>query len=349
MLKMLCKYILVLLFVAFLLVIAGFYYYQKQITSPIAFNQNDVYTLESGQSIGHLAQTLVNEKLISESYSLKILARTKFKGQHIKAGDYQFGHGINLQQLMDQLVKGRVIQYRITIFEGWTFQRFLDALGNAKNLKQELTGLSEAEILAALEIDVAHPEGWFYPDTYIYSRRDSDATILKAAYNRMKKELDTAWETRNLETTTHIKSPYEALILASIIERETGVDEERALVSSVFHNRLRKKMLLQTDPTIIYGLGDSFDGDLVRSHLRDKDNIYNTYVYPGLTPTPIALPSKLSLQAALNPVASDYLYFVATGNGGHAFSRSYKDHKKAIQEYLKVLAEKRKADAAIEE
>ncbi|MBE8158213.1 MAG: endolytic transglycosylase MltG, partial [Betaproteobacteria bacterium] len=221
--------------------------------------------------------------------------------------------------------------FRITIIEGATYRSLREMLKKDSRLAQKLSSMKEEEILRALKIDRPSPEGLFLPETYFFNRGDSDLDVLRRAHGGMQTLLDSLWEAR--AGGGLLRDKYEALALASIVEKETGAAEERPLIASVFTNRLRKGMRLQADPTVIYGLGEKFTGNLKRAHLRGKDNPYNTYVRRGLTPTPIALPGKAAIAAVLNPPETPYYYFVAAGNGAHVFSRTLREHNNAVNKY----------------
>lgn len=248
----------------------------------------------------------------------------------LQAGVYRFAPGATVGDVLRDLGAGKVVVQKITFIEGRTAADLLRQLQNDSRLRQELPNMSEAEIKNALGISAANLEGQFLPDTYFFNDGDSDLSILRRAHARLKAALAKHWETRT--DGELYASPYEALILASIVEKETGKGEERPLIASVFTNRLRKRMRLQADPTVIYGLGDAFDGNITRAHLR-TDTPYNTYTRGGLTPTPIALPGEASIAAALKPAESDYYYFVATGDGGHYFSATLREHNNAVNKY----------------
>lgn len=249
----------------------------------------------------------------------------------IKAGEYRLEAGTRPRELLTLLASGNVIHYPFTIVEGWTFRQLLAALAADPMLGE---GPDSAQVIAWLESlqpDVIHPEGWFLPETYLYTRGDTALDILQRAYQAASRALADAWAGRDEDVP--LDSPFELLILASIIEKETALDEERAQISGVFSRRLRKGMRLQTDPSVIYGLGEDFDGDIRRQDLH-TDTPYNTYTRHGLPPTPIALPGRASLWAAAHPAAGDTLYFVANGMGGHTFSVTLEQHQRAVTEML---------------
>ena len=254
----------------------------------------------------------------------------------VQAGTYEIAPHASARAVLEQFVAGRVVLEQLTIVEGWTFAQLRQALDAQPDLVHELRGLSDVQLMRALGHDGQAAEGQFFPDTYRFAAGTSDRRILELAYERMQSELEQAWTQR--AAGLPLTDPEQALILASIVEKETGREDERAKVAAVFVNRLNHAMRLQSDPTVIYGLGSSYDGDI---HTRDlvTDTPYNTYTRPGLPPTPIALPGAASLQAALHPAASDALYFVATdnGDGSHQFSATLAEHDVALRAYLHRL------------
>jgi len=259
-----------------------------------------------------------------------VLARASGRAAQLKAGSYAAEPGITPWQLLDKIARGAVLQFSLVIPEGWTFRQMRAAVESSIQLNATLAGQEDRAILGAIAAQEAHPEGLFFPDTYLFSRGLADIELYKRAYRSQQQRLAAAWAARAPDLP--LKSPYEALILASIIEKETGRAEDRTQISAVFINRLRRGMPLQTDPTVIYGLGQSFDGNLRKQHLR-TDNAYNTYRRGGLPPTPIALPGAASLAAALHPAASQALYFVARGDGSSVFSNTLDDHNRAVNTY----------------
>lgn len=289
-----------------------------------------VFQLERGASGVTIVQQLGLLGLTRPGWEWRLLMRLE---PHVyRAGEYRLEAGIKPQQVLATLSSGQVIQYRLTLVEGWTFRQFAAALVENTVLKHELDLEVPAQWpLVASDIGIDHPEGWFLPETYQFTRGDSDYDVLVRAHAAMQQALAEAWESRN--EGLPIDSPYELLILASIIEKETSLDEERGRVAGVFARRLQKRMRLQTDPTVIYGLGDSFDGDIRRTDLQ-MDTPYNTYTRHGLPPTPIAMPGQASLMAAARPTPGDELYFVADGNGGHTFSATLEAHQEAVKELI---------------
>ncbi|MDU7769112.1 MAG: endolytic transglycosylase MltG, partial [Serratia marcescens] len=255
-----------------------------------------------------------------------------------KAGTYRFTPGMTVRQMLKLLASGKEAQFTARFIEGSRLRDWQQVLQQSKYLKHTLAGKSEAEIAAALGIPAGEtPEGHLYPDTYQYTAGMSDIALLKRAHVRMNKALQAAWAGR--DTSLPYKTPEELLTMASIVEKETAVPEERSKVASVFVNRLRIGMRLQTDPTVIYGMGESYNGNITRKDL-ETPTPYNTYVIAGLPPTPIAMPGEASLQAAANPAKTPYLYFVADGKGGHTFTTNLASHNQAVRVYRQALKEK---------
>lgn len=256
--------------------------------------------------------------------------RVSGQARQIKAGSYEFETGITPYRLLSKLARGDAAIRAVTLIEGWTFRQFRAALAKEADLRQESAALSDADLMARLGRPGQHPEGRFFPDTYTFNKGASDLSVLQRALKAMDKRLAATWAQRT--PRAEIKSPDEALILASIIEKETGRASDRTLISSVFNNRLRIGMPLQTDPTVIYGIGPAFDGNLRRKDLR-TDTPWNTYTRRGLPPTPIAMPGRASLLAAVQPAQSPALYFVARGDGSSHFSQSLSEHNQAVNQY----------------
>jgi len=250
--------------------------------------------------------------------------------QRLRAGSYELPPGITPLQLRRMLVQGKQATRRVTLPEGWHFAQWRQALTQAPNLKPDTMGLPDSAIMQRLGLSGLSPEGAFFPDTYVYPKNSSDWVVWEQAAKAMQRVVAQAWAQR--APNLALRSPREAVVLASLIEKETGRAADRALISGVFHNRLRLGMRLQTDPSVIYGLGDKFNGNLQRHHLR-RDGPYNTYTRGGLPPTPIAMPGLASLQAALHPAATDALYFVARGDGSSQFSRTLREHNAAVRRY----------------
>ncbi len=266
----------------------------------------------------------------------QMLARQMDAAGKLKVGEYTLEPALTPLQLLRNMRQGKVLQYRVTIVEGWNIRQLRAALNRAQPLQHKTTDMSDSELMAALGFAEQHPEGRFLPETYIYQRGDSDLDVLKRAHAAMEKELAAAWESRADDLP--FTSPYELLILASIIEKETGLASERPQIAGVFMRRLKMGMRLQTDPTVIYGIGSAYDGNIRRTHLT-TDTPYNTYTRSGLTPTPIAMPGRDALQATAHPAAGNALYFVAVGDGSgaHVFSSSLAEHNAAVAQYLQRL------------
>ncbi len=288
------------------------------------------YTFAPGTSLRHLAEDLEHKGILSSALYLRLMARIDDSAQRLQAGEYQIPSGMTPKGLLALLISGKVTKYSLTVVEGWTFAEMLDAVRRNSALKQTLTDLSPEEVWQRLGVEGDHPEGRFLPDTYHFPKGTTDLAFLRRAHEAMERLLSDEWSKR--EQGLPLKTPYEALILASIVEKETGLPEERPEIAGVFTRRLNRGMKLQTDPTIIYGMGDRFDGNIRRKDLRE-DTPYNTYVHKGLTPTPISLPGADAIRAVLHPAEGKTLYFVATGDGGHYFSSTLKEHNRAVAKY----------------
>jgi UPF0755 protein len=252
------------------------------------------------------------------------------QARKIRAGSYEVERGVTPRTLLNKMVRGDEVMATVRLIEGWTFKQFRAELARAPDLKQATAAMSETELMAAIGAPGIAAEGRFYPDTYAFSKGASDLAVLKRAYRAMKQQIDLAWAER--PPNTPLRSADEALTLASIVEKETGAAKDRGLVAGVFNNRLRIGMPLQTDPTVIYGLGERFDGNLRKKDLL-ADTPYNTYTRAGLPPTPISMPGRASLLAAVKPDATKALYFVARGDGSSQFSESLTDHNRAVNQY----------------
>lgn len=291
-------------------------------------------TIVPGSGLRQVANLLEKEGAITEPLYFVWLARWKGAARRLQAGEYRIEPGTTTNQFIDRAVSGSVAQYALTLVEGWTFKQVLAAVRSEPRLQQTLDGLGEADIMARIGAPGVHPEGRFFPDTYYFPSGMTDVDFLKRAYHAMATELAAAWANRDPDVP--LETPDDALILASIVERETGLDQERRQVAGVFARRLRKGMRLQTDPTVIYGLGETFDGNLTRDQLL-RDTPYNTYTRRGLPPTPIAMPGKASLEAALHPDDGDSLYFVSRRDGSHYFSATLEEHARAVRRFQLTL------------
>lgn len=324
-------------FFSVLLLVAGFFCYslyrdyQVFLDTPLAVPEPGLeFNVPRGASIKTIAQDLAAQGRLDSPRLLEVYVRLEGLASHIKAGDYRLTPATTPRQLLEQLVAGRVMQFALTIVEGWTFRQLLAAIARHDRLEHTLQGLDDAAIMARLGRPGQHPEGRFFPDTYHFSAGATDVAFLKRALHTLEARLRDAWAERS--PGLPLKTPYEALILASIIEKETAVAEEYRKVAGVFTRRLHKGMPLQADPTVIYGMGAAFKGDIRRRDLR-ADTPYNTYVHRGLPPTPIALPGAGAIFAAVNPAPGDALYFVATGDGRHVFSATLREHNRAVRRY----------------
>jgi UPF0755 protein len=311
---------------------------------PIKLQQTEIeFTIYSGNTIRQVAQRLSDAGYIEDPVMFIALARVHGENISIKAGEYLLKASHTPNDLMRLFSQGDSILYSFTIIEGWTFNQLLQALKSDPVLVKTLSQSDELSIMRQISDIYEHPEGLFLPDTYHFARGTTDLQFLIRAYKTMQQKLDRAWQTRDPDLP--LKSPYEALILASIIEKETGAAFERPLIAGAFIQRLKKGMRLQTDPTIIYGLGTDFDGNIRYKDLR-KDTPYNTYIHKGLTPTPIALPGIDAINAALHPADTKAIYFVSKGDGTHHFSNTLKEHNEAVSKYqLKGRKPKRKAES----
>jgi UPF0755 protein len=329
----LVKVIKTLLFagLVFALALAGWLYHFAH--APLELPRSPFnFTLTPGSSVKGIGRKLVEVGLLREPWSFVALARATGKAARIKAGDYELTQNPTPLQLLDQLIQGQSIAVEVKFIEGNTFAQLRSSLESHPNLNHTTKGLSDGEVLKLVGAEEPHPEGLFFPDTYFIGDGSTDVSALKLAYKTMKKHLAKEWESR--DASTGYATPYEALIMASIVERETAIESERPLVAAVFVNRLRKNMRLQTDPTVIYGMGERFDGNLRKQDLT-TDTPYNTYTRAGLPPTPIAMPGLSAINAALNPASSHALYFVARGDGSHEFTSNLADHNRAVAKFQK--------------
>jgi UPF0755 protein len=286
-----------------------------------------------GSSLRAAAQEMERAGVLREPSRFVLMARLLGEAKNIKAGNYEVSEPVTPYRLLQKIVQGEVTQATVVFVEGWTFRQTRKALDEHPDLAHATRGLTDAEVLQRLGIGDASPEGLFFPDTYHFARGNSDLRVLRRAHRLMQSHLDAQWAARAPDLP--LATPYEALILASIVEKETGREEDRPLVAAVFANRLRKGMPLQADPTVIYGLGEAFDGNLRKRDLQ-ADAPYNTYTRAGLPPTPIAMPGLASLAATLNPPKSDALYFVSRGDGSSHFSRTLGEHERAVTKYQRA-------------
>jgi UPF0755 protein len=327
----------ILLFLALICVLLGvlawqgWERYQDFLQTPLSISgEGQTFLLDKGTPGDEIVRQLGSLGLTRPGWEWRLLMR--LEPVVYQAGEYRLDAGITPRELLAKLSSGAVIQYRVTLVEGWTFKQFAAALDANQSLTHQfdLAGSASWESVSD-SLGLEHPEGWFLPETYQFTRGDSDRDILVRSHAAMVQALDEAWNSRVEDLP--IESPYELLILASIIEKETSLDSERPLVAGVFTRRLKKGMRLQTDPTVIYGMGEAFDGDIRRRDLK-TDTAYNTYTRRGLPPTPIAMPGRESLSAAARPASGEALFFVADGQGGHTFSETLDDHQQAVKKLI---------------
>ena len=337
------KFFVFLLILLLILSGVGFWGYQKLtefVHTPVNATQDQLLTIDRGTTGSKLAALLEQEKILEHADLLPWLLKLQPQLNKVKAGTYSLTGVKTLQDLLDMINSGKEAQFSVKFIEGKTFKEWRKNLENAPHLKQTLQGKSDKEIMALLDIPAIakavyewnNMEGWLYPDTYNYTPNSTDLELLKRSTTRLQKALDKAWSER--DENLPLADPYQMLILASIVEKETGIASERPQVASVFINRLKANMKLQTDPTVIYGMGESYTGNIRK---KDLETItpYNTYMIEGLPPTPIAMVSESALQAVAHPAKTDFYYFVADGSGGHKFTRNLNEHNKAVQEYLR--------------
>jgi UPF0755 protein len=296
---------------------------------PLASDPVEV-AIELGTPPRDIARAWVDAGVRTPDFLLYEWFRWSGQSRKIRAGSYEIGAGTTPVDLLDKMVRGDATTASARLIEGWTFRQFRAELAKAEALKPTTASMSEAEIMAAIGAPGMPAEGRFYPDTYAYSKGSADLAVLKRAHRAMQKRLDAAWAERSPQTP--LQSADQALALASIVEKETGTPADRGKIAGVFVNRLRAGMPLQTDPTVIYGLGTAFDGNLRKRDLQ-ADGPYNTYLRPGLPPTPIAMPGKAALLAAVKPDETKALYFVARGDGSSEFSETLADHNRAVNKY----------------
>lgn len=286
--------------------------------------------IPAGASVRGIADQLVAAGVLTEPYSFLLTVKLTGSGSQLQAGDYALNTPLQVMSLIDILKHGTFDQFKLQLIEGKTFADFRRKLAQMPGIRHDTLMLSDSELMQQVSGQAIHPEGWFFPDTYFLDAQSSDADLYKRAYQKMAQHLSAAWETR--DAGLPYRSMYEALVMASIVEKETGVEEERPQIAGVFINRLRKGMRLQTDPTVIYGMGTRYQGNITKKDLL-TDTPYNTYTRSGLPPTPIALPGLASIQAALHPAKTNALYFVANGQGRHVFTSSLEAHNQAVRAY----------------
>jgi UPF0755 protein len=321
------RFLLILVLLASGLAGAGLWWLEQPLT--MASDSVDV-SIDPRTSARGVADVVVRSGVDVSPLLLHLWFRVSGDARQIRAGSYEIERGTTPRSLLRKLVRGEESLRSLTLVEGWTFRQLREALAKAPDLRPETAELSNAAIMEQLGRMGQHPEGRFFPDTYSYAKGSSDLHLLALAMRTMDRHLQAAWERRAPDSP--LRTPEEVLILASIIEKETGTDADRPLIAAVFNNRLRIGMMLQTDPTVIYGMGEQFDGNLRKKDLQ-TDTPWNTYTRSGLPPTPIAMPGRAALRAAVQPAAGKALYFVARGDGSHAFSNTLNEHNRAVQQY----------------
>lgn len=329
-----CAYFSVLSLLGLILVVVGLW---PGLMSPLSRTFPTFVEVKPGTGFDRLTREWTQNGWLTSPLLFKGLGKIYGASSELKSGEYEVPQYLNVFQVYGILSSGKSFQRRVTFREGLSFDEMLKILNEAPSLKHTLANKSKAAILAEFQkefTELPFLEGMFFPDTYFYHYGMSDTDILKAAHRLMNTHIQQVWDNR--ADNLPYKNSYEMLVMASIIEKETGVGGEREQVASVFVNRLKKKMRLQADPTVIYGLGEDFYGEITRKHLK-QDTVYNTYTRYGLPPTPIAMPGFFSLKAAANPDQTNYLYFVAKEGGGHYFSSTLEEHNEAVERYLKAL------------
>lgn len=324
----LIKYLILLAILAVLGAGAWLYQFAR---APLRLSAEPLeFTVAPGSSLRAATRQIVRAGVDMPEWAFETVARATVKPTDIKAGTYELRAGATPLDLLGKLTRGEFALSDVKFIEGWTFRQVRAALDAHPRIRHDTAGLPDADVLRRLELPITHPEGWFFPDTYVFPRGASDVEILRSAHRAMEKRLAAAWAER--QPGIPLASPYEALILASIVEKETGRPQDRPLIAAVLHNRLRAGMRLQADPTVIYGLGPAFDGNIRKRDLL-ADTPYNTYTRDGLPPTPIAMPGRAALEATLRPAESPALYFVARGDGSSEFSRTLEEHNRAVTRY----------------
>jgi UPF0755 protein len=304
--------------------------YKNSLTKPVVSDRSIAFEISKGDSFSRITENLLQKGVKINPLWFKFHAYQEEKAQKLKAGEYQLNPGLTPSELLVLLVSGKAKQYSITFPEGWTFKQIHKEIQQNSKIKHTFDKLDDTAILEKIAGNDDHLEGLFFPDTYHFDKNATDISLLQRAYFKMQQTLKEEWKNRAPDLP--LKTPYEALILASIVERETGASSERQTIAGVFIRRLRKGMLLQTDPTVIYGMGENYKGNIRYKDLKTPTP-YNTYVIKGLPPTPIAMPGKEAIHAALHPDKGNSIYFVSRGNGSHVFSATLRDHNNAVNTY----------------
>ena len=304
--------------------------YQHALHAPAVACHPVIIEINKGDSFNEITDKLLSQNVDLNPLWFKVIAVSEQAVRKLKTGEYELTPGLTLQEILALFVQGKTKHYAITFPEGWSFKELMQELEKNPNLDHTLNQLDVNAAISRLGTDIHHPEGLFFPDTYFFEKHATDIDLLKRAYDKMQSVLNQEWQ--NKAENLPFKTPYEALIMASIVEKETGVAAERPLIAGVFIRRLATGMLLQTDPTVIYGMGEAYQGNIGTNDLKTATP-YNTYIIKGLPPTPIALPGRDAIIAALHPAGGDALYFVARGDGTHVFSATLTDHNLAVDSY----------------
>lgn len=306
--------------------------YRRAADTPLKNAEAVYFEIAKGQSLAAIAESLHGRGLIDQPRWFRLLAWSEKAATRLKYGEYEIPPQTTPRQLLALFASGKVRHYSVTFVEGWTFRQMVEALDRQTALSHHIEGKQPREIMGLIDAPGEDAEGRFYPDTYFFNRGTDDLEVLRRAYRKMQAVLAEEWQGRAADLP--LRNPYEALILASIVEKETALAEERPRIAGVFSRRLARGMPLQTDPTVIYGMGELYAGNIRKDDLQ-RDTLFNTYVHPGLPPTPISMPGLASLHAALHPESGDSVYFVARGDGGHVFSKSLAEHNKAVEQFQK--------------
>ena len=304
--------------------------YQDTLHTPAVVGNPVIIEIDKGDSFNQITDKLLAQKVGFKPFWFKVIAVQEKAAKKLKIGEYELAPGLTLPEILALFVQGKTRQYAITFPEGWNFKEILQEVKSNPNLEHTLHDVGNEALMLQLGAGIKHPEGMFFPDTYFFEKHTTDVALLKRAYDKMQLVLKQEW--RHKIESLPFKTPYEALILASIVEKETGVVTERPLIAGVFMRRLQTGMLLQTDPTVIYGMGENYQGNITYKDLKTVTP-YNTYVIKGLPPTPIAMPGRDAIYAALHPDNNNSLYFVARGDGTHEFSVTLKDHNLAVDSF----------------
>ncbi len=335
----------VVLIVAALVIGGAAWKTRHALDQPLTLTTETLVEVPSGSTPGRMFNRLEADGLLSDAWWLRLYWRFNLEGQALHIGEYRLTPGMTVRDMLGVWQRGEVVQYSLTLVEGWTFRQVRSALAKQDKLQQTLAGLSDGQLMDKLGHPGVFPEGRFFPDTYKFTRGMTDAEVLTQAYKRLDEVLAQEWSQR--AAGLPYNDPYQALIMASMVEKETGVPEERSEIAGVFIRRLRTGMLLQTDPTVIYGMGERYTGKLSRADLK-QPTPYNTYTNAGMPPTPISMVGREAIHAALNPLDGTSLYFVARGDGSHVFSDDLDAHNNAVREYqLKRRADYRSSPAPI--